>query len=170
MYYDERNNYFDYMNQDFDLENEIKNTEYDMNIKENDYFDINNFNVYNFRPEKQNNITNPTVGFNRGNMFNDIYDGYKNYNYKIMVKGERDSLLLNIQMLAFALNDLQLYLDLNPNDKQTLELFNKYNQELQKYTDAFEKKYGPLTSCGVKYQNEFTWIKNPWPWDKGSNK
>lgn len=174
MYYDERGNYFDYMNQNINEETEIKSTEYDIDIKNkdynNDYYDINNFNVYNFRPEKkQPEVTNPVNGFNRGNMFNNIYDGYKNYNYKVMVKGERDTLLLNIQILAFALNDLKIYLDLYPTDKECINLYNKYNEELQRYKNTFENKYGPITADGVKYQNEFTWIKNPWPWDKGGS-
>lgn len=173
MYYDERGNYFDYLNQentDITDITEVNSAEYDINIKDKDYnFDVNNINVYNFRPVQKPEVTNPVEGFNRGNMFNDLYDPYKNHYYRVMVKGERDSLLLNIQILSFALTDLNIYLDLYPNDKECIDLFNKYNEELKKYKTAFEKKYGPITADGVKYQNEFIWIKNPWPWDKGGN-
>ena len=172
MYYDERGNYFDYMNQENTEINDITDiisNEYDIEVKNKDYnLDFNNFNVYNFRPAK-NDIANLMEGFNRGNMFNNLYDPYKNHYYKVMVKGERDSLLLNIQMLDFALTDLNLYLDLFPKDSNALNLYNKYNEELNNYKKTFEKKYGPLTADGIKYQGEFIWIKNPWPWDKGGN-
>lgn len=182
MYYDERGNYFDYKNQEnndteinnitknYDYDLEIKNKLYDLDIKDKNFnFDVNNINVYNFRPTSKPELTNPAEGFNRGNMFNEIYEPYKNHYYKVMVKGERDSLLLNIQILQFAINDLNIYLDLYPKDKECIDLFNKYNKELQNYKNIFENKYGPLTADGIKYNNEFIWIKNPWPWDKGGN-
>lgn len=191
MYYDERGNYFDYDNvenndindikdiktfdYDFDIKNkdynfDINNKNYDFDVKNKDYtLDVNNINVFNFASARRTEVVTPVEGFNRGNMFNDLYEPYKNHYYKVMVKGERDSLLLNIQILQFALNDLNIYLDLYPKDKECINLFNKYNSELQKYKNAFENKYGPITVDGIKYQNEFTWIKNPWPWDKGGS-
>lgn len=178
MYYDERGNYFDYMSQENmeqNVENniDIKNKDYELNdidLKNQDMnFDVNNLNVYNFRPAEKLDVTNVVEGFNRGNMFNNLYVPYKNHYYRVMVKGERDSLLLKIQMLTFALYDLNFYLDLNPTNKEALNLYNKYNEECNKFKRQFENKYGPLTACGTKYNNDFTWVKNPWPWDKGGN-
>lgn len=154
MYYDERKNIFD---------------EYDE--EENGYisFNINDLNIFNSRLGKDVELMNPVEGLNKGNLFYNLYLPYKNHSYKVKVVGERDGLLLNIQALDFALDDLNLYLDLYPNDKKCLEKFNEYNRKCKEYKRIFEEKYGPLTASGVEYKNNFTWIKNPWPWDKGGS-
>ncbi len=153
MYYDERGNFFDYTSKE---KNEYIN------------FDINNYNYYNLDDNKTE-LFDSFEGFNKGNLFHDLYSPYKNHDYMLKVSGERDNLLLKIQVLDFALNDLNLYLDLYPNDTKCINIFNDYNKKNKECIMEFEKKYGPLTVCGLNYDNEFSWINNPWPWDKGGN-
>lgn len=62
------------------------------------------------------------------------------------------------------INDLNLYLDLNPDDKEIFNLFKKYVKEEEKLTKEYESKFGPLTlkgDVGMKYD----WLCSPWPWD-----
>ena len=40
-------------------------------------------------------------GFNKGNMFKNLYSKYKNYSYTLKVTNEKDKLLYNIQMNNF---------------------------------------------------------------------
>lgn len=155
MYYDENNNYFeyndinkDYYTKNYDIFNEI-------NIK-NPTFNVNTYrNNYLFTPEE---------GLNKGNMFKNLYSPYKNYIYKIAVKGKRDELLLSIQELTFALKDLNLYLDLHPDDKDAMNIFKDYSKELKKYKEIYNNEYSPL--CSFDSNKEyFDWISSPWPWD-----
>ena len=160
MYYDENNNYFEYNNEiDKEYHSVDNSKNYDM------YNEINiknpTFNVVSYR---NNNLFTPEEGLNKGNMFKNLYDPYKNYIYKIVVKGKKDELLLSIQELTFALKDLNLYLDLYPNDKEALNTFKNYSEELKKYKELYNKNYGPL--CSFDSNKEyFDWISSPWPWD-----
>ncbi len=161
MYYDENNNYFDY--------NSELNKEY-INLENNNYkthdmyneikFNNANININNYRT---NNLYSPTEGFNNGNMFQNLYVPYKNYKYKVVVKGKREELLLKIQELSFAAKDLNLYLDIYPNDTKMVELYKSYINELKKYKEIYNKEYSPLCVSDVS-KDYFDWISSPWPW------
>ena len=77
-----------------------------------------NFNNYGFpdmnvisntflQPTNQNNNTNQNIaeayeGFIRGNLFNNLYDQYKNYRpTKLVPDNEQAELLLNVDQLTF---------------------------------------------------------------------
>lgn len=134
----------------------------------NNYFEYDNSNTITF--DRNNNIHSLDEGFNKGNMFKDIYSKYKNHVYKLKVNNEKDKLLYNIQMYTFALKDLVLYLDIFDDDKNILKLFNEWSSELEKLKKRYEKSYGPLCSFSSNDENKWEWINNPWPWDKGGNK
>lgn len=102
-------------------------------------------------------------------MFNDIYDDYYKRIKKINTTNERERALLNIQKLTFASLDIGLYLDIYPNDSNAIRVFKNYNKELEKEIKNFESIYGPLESKCDTEGNEYDWIKNPWPWNKGGN-
>ena len=68
------------------------------------YFDENNnyFDDYiNISFDRSNKLYSYEEGFNKGNLFKDIYSKYKNYVYKLNVSSEKDKKLLNIQMYNF---------------------------------------------------------------------
>lgn len=78
---------------------------------------------------------------------------------------ERQILLRKISTYAFALTDLNLFLDTHPNDRQTLEKIKEYQDKLKPLREEFENKFGPLTIKDER-DNHWAWVKNPWPWDK----
>ena len=133
------------------------------------YFDENNnyFDDYiNISFDKSNKLYSYEEGFNKGNLFKDIYSKYKNYVYKLNVSSEKDKKLLNIQMYTFALKDLNLYLDTHPSDDSMLVEFNKINNKLIELKNEYENLYGPLCINSMN-SDTYSWINNPWPWDKG---
>lgn len=174
MYYDERennlnysivedknvdltNNYLQNINEfNYDVDNKIKKFDNDFKV------DTINVNVNNFR--KSDSLYTAKEGLNKGTIFKKEYIPYKNYIYKVVVKGEKDELLLKIQELTFKMIDLNLYLDLN---KDNTEIFNELKStitELNKNKELYAKNYGPLClKDNVKY-NSYMWSKNPWPW------
>ncbi len=105
-----------------------------------------------------------TEGFIHGNMFKDEYKGYKNYQVKTpKAKTEQEAYLYKIMELEFAINDLNLYLDLHNDDKETFKLFKRYIDEEKKLKDKYIKEYGPLTLEDT-LGNNFNWI-NDFPWE-----
>ncbi|QIB68578.1 spore coat protein CotJB [Aminipila butyrica] len=78
----------------------------------------------------------------------------------------RDELMLRVQMLSFVLVDTNLYLDTHPEDRAALGFFNKYNALYENAKMEYEAKFGPLTPAGTNDTNTWSWIDEPWPWQK----
>ena len=124
----------------------------------------NKFNVSN---KMNNNNIDPKEGFKKGNLFDKLYKPYKNYTYgKLLATNNKEEMLYNLLMYKFALTELNLHLDIYPNDTMMLNLFKKYLQEEKELTNEYEKKYGPLT-IDSEYigANNWRWIESPWPWE-----
>ena len=125
----------------------------------------------NTTPNMNNNssLYTPEEGYNRGNLFADLYEGYKNYKpIKLVAKNEQGKLFLELSRMAFAAHELNLYLDLNPEDETMLSLFNDYRMRTNQLMMEYEKKYGPLTISSDSLSSSFTWVKNSWPWEGGN--
>lgn len=161
---------FDYMNYITNIPNNQKmnlnknSDNYKMNFNNNDSLNMQmlNNNSYN------NEILEPYNGFVRGNMFGNLYQGYKNYRpQNINPQNEREALLNQWQQYNFATVDLNLYLDTHPNDTNALKLFNNYNNILKQITKKYEDTYGPLKLEDANSNNSFNWVKGPWPWESG---
>ena len=105
-------------------------------------------------------------GFKKGNMFKKLYDPYKNYKpMELKAGSEREDMLMQLQEIRFAMIDLGLYLDVYPNDKNSLNLFNNYLRKEKELCKMFESKYGPLTFDSEVMSNNWLWDKGPWPWE-----
>ncbi len=162
MYYDERDNLTNIYDETNKYENKLSNEE--TKIWDTDLLlNIDNININNFRKTSDALFT-AKEGLNKGNMFKGIYVPYKNYVYNVVVKGDKDELLLKIQELSFKVVDLTLYLDVNSNDLEMYKEFKKTVEELKKYKEMYEKNYGPLCVTETEYYNTYMWTKDPWPW------
>ena len=116
-------------------------------------------------------LTTPVEGYNRGNLFENLYAQYKNYRpVALRADSEKERLFLELSRMNFAAHEINLYLDLNPNDDSMLRLFNDYRQKCIELTMEYEKKYGPLTvKSNSLEKSPFMWEKNPWPWEDRFN-
>lgn len=164
MYYDEReNNLFSKNENELEIETNLEQNFTNINDNTSEIkFDINNVNINNFRENKKE-LYSLEEGLNKGNSFKDEYIPYKNYIYRVVVKGDRDKLLLKVQELTFRLIDLNIYLDLYPNSNLYIE-FKKTLKELKETKQKYEKNYGPLCLEAEDNYNSYLWSKNPWPW------
>ena len=112
-----------------------------------------------------NLIFEPYQGFIRGNMFKDLYDEYGKV-YDIKPLNEQAELLTYIDMLCFACEDLKLYLDVHPDNKNIINTYNNYSNSLKKNIYEYENKYGPITSNSQALNNmPWAWINGPFPWE-----
>ncbi len=119
----------------------------------------------NYSNEAKNKFLTAKEGFLRGNMFKDEYKPYKNLTYiPIKPKSDREAKLYNVMQYAFAINDMNLFLDTHPNDKNALRYLEELINEEMEAKKEFMKSYGPLTVNKTK-GDEFKWIDSPWPWE-----
>lgn len=128
---------------------------------------MNNMNNYNMNNTLNQNLATPKVALDRGNLFNNLYNPYKNYKYRELKPiNKREELLFNVMKYKFAMKELNLYLDTHPNDTIMIELFNKYSKEEKIACNEYEKNFGPLTIESENIDNNsWSWIKSPWPWE-----
>ena len=139
---------------------------YNYNYPPNFYFDGNN--LRNYQNNYQNdNLFNPYEGLIRGNLFKNIYDPYKNEKpYAIKPMNNQAKMLTDIDSLEFAIIDLNLYLDVYPDDKYAIELFNKYRSEQNELLHNYQNEYGPILLNSDALNNmPWMWNNKPWPWE-----
>lgn len=107
----------------------------------------------------------PYQGFIRGNMFQNLYDGYGKV-YDVKPLNEQAELLTYIDILTFASIDLNLYLDVHPDDAEMIKLYNTYSDELRKMVYEYENKYGAINTNSKALESyPWNWIKGPFPWE-----
>lgn len=114
---------------------------------------------------KDNNLVNVKEAFNRGNIFDNLYWPYK-YIANIKPKTEKEILMTKIQIYGFAATEMNLYLDLYPNDLEAIGLFNQYKDEENRLIMEYENKYGYIT-LDINENYTWDWVKSPWPWERG---
>lgn len=103
-------------------------------------------------------------GYIYGNIFKDEYIPYKDYKvYRLNPRSEEENLRLKIMEHSFKISDLNLYLDLHPNDMDVYNYFKKEKKELDNYIDEYENKYGSICLNGK--MDKYNWINDPWPWE-----
>lgn len=75
-----------------------------------------------------------------------------------------------LQVMGFAIQELALYLDTHPEDKEALELYRTYQKLYHKGMMAYSEKCAPLNHGTPVDDESYTWINDPWPWEFAANK
>ena len=79
---------------------------------------------------------------------------------------ERNMLLSRIKKYDFTLKELNLYLDTHPNCRRALSMFRKYRELRRDAVQEYNKRFGPLTPEQVTDTQSWTWVEDPWPWER----
>ena len=74
-----------------------------------------------------------------------------------------------LQTLAFAIQELALYLDTHRDDKEALELYQAYQKMYHKGMMEYTNRCGPLNHR-TPTEGEYRWLDDPWPWEYCANK
>jgi hypothetical protein len=100
----------------------------------------------------------------KGTIFKDLYHPYKIIPDRPTPITDDGEAMQIIQNYAIAAIDLNLYLDVHPDDKAGIELFNEIMIRLKQATKNYEEEFGAL-SLGSGSINQFPWqwLSN-WPW------
>ena len=78
--------------------------------------------------------------------------------------------MTELQALAFAVQELALYLDTHREDREALELYRSYQQMMERCKEEYQKKYGPITHLHPSANESYDWLDDPWPWEYCKNK
>jgi spore coat protein JB len=79
---------------------------------------------------------------------------------------EKSMLLSKIKKYDFTLKELNLYLDTHPDCRRALAMFRKYSDLRKNAVDEFTRRFEPLTSDRSEDNERWTWIDDPWPWER----
>lgn len=71
----------------------------------------------------------------------------------------------NVMESMFAVNDITLYLDTHPQDRNALALHREYVKQYEQAKKYYEENYGPLSMYAP--MNKWTWVCDKWPWEGG---
>ncbi|MBR3210307.1 MAG: spore coat protein CotJB [Bacilli bacterium] len=113
-----------------------------------------------------NRLLNSKEGFIKGNMFQDLYNPYKNYQPQDLIpKTEQEKCLYELSAVTFAAHELNLYLDLHPEDQSMFMLFTDYQKKAHRLMEEYEDKYGPIMVNSKEMNNSFSWAQTNWPWE-----
>lgn len=114
------------------------------------------------------NLFTPEQGYDLGNMFDDLYDPYKNYKpNKLRANTPKEELYLQLSRISFAMHEINLYLDLHPEDRKFQQLFNDYRKMFVELEKKYEMEYGPLTTCSDALEKTpFEWVTKSFPWEE----
>lgn len=81
----------------------------------------------------------------------------------------RAQLLNEINEISFAVNDVTLFLDTHPEDREALAYFHDTKQKRKALMQEFEKEFEPLTiDCISPDGDHWSWTDGPTPWEGGN--
>lgn len=78
---------------------------------------------------------------------------------------DKHQLLKYITQVSFALDDVILFLDTHPCDKDALEYYQQVRQQRKEAMALYNEKYGPLQIDQENCESYWTWVESPWPWE-----
>ena len=77
--------------------------------------------------------------------------------------------MTDLQALAFAVNELALYLDTHREDTRALELYREYQKLYHQCRQEYTEHCGPM-SHRTPTEGAYRWLDDPWPWEYCKNK
>lgn len=72
--------------------------------------------------------------------------------------------MTELQVLAFAIQELALYLDTHRDDQEALDTYRQYQKLYHQGMMNFSQEEGPLNH-GTPTEGPYRWLDDPWPWE-----
>lgn len=86
-----------------------------------------------------------------------------------MSNANRMECLKRITALNFALEDLSLYLNTHPTDREAITRYNAFVMEANALKQHYERYYGMISEHSSQSPCPWAWINEPWPWEYEAN-
>ena len=74
-----------------------------------------------------------------------------------------------LQTMAFAIQELALYLDTHRDDVEALEIYQAYQRMYNEAKKEYTTQCGPLNHM-TPTEGSYRWLDDPWPWEYSYNK
>lgn len=81
----------------------------------------------------------------------------------------KDELKREVAELHFMLEDLQLYLDTHPADRNALAMRNNYARRYKEVKEEYDRCVGMISQDDSMSRYPWNWIEEPWPWEYEAN-
>jgi spore coat protein JB len=81
----------------------------------------------------------------------------------------RMELLKQITATEFMKDDLGLFLNTHPMEREVISQYNYYVMESRRLRENYEMNYGMLSEHDSLSPCPWKWIDEPWPWDAEAN-
>ncbi len=101
------------------------------------------------------------VALSRGTLFPGLDLPWKNV---VNPNIDTSTPLGELMALNFVIQELGLYLDTHPDDREALDLYTKYVKLMNDGVCRYTELYGPLEQTQVTSAG-YTWLDGPWPWE-----
>ena len=117
----------------------------------------------------EDTLENIYEGYSKGNAFKNLYDSYKNYKIKRPTpKNEEEDLLLKLNAASFYAHEINLLLDVYPDNKEMLAKFNEYRNITNSLINEYESKYGAINiKSNALNKSPWNWEQTNFPWERG---
>ena len=83
---------------------------------------------------------------------------------------KKDTPKTQLQTLAFAVQELALYLDTHRDDKEALQQYREYQRMYERCLMEYKKHHGPMNHTRASDSDCYDWLDDPWPWEYCANK
>ena len=117
----------------------------------------------NMNNQELTTLVAPEAALARGSSFVNLFIPYKFETNKIL-KGTnpRQNIIALIDIYAFVVTDLQLFIDTHPNNERAKTLILTFKTELNKLKEYYNTNFTPLTMDSISNES---YITGPWPWE-----
>ena len=75
-----------------------------------------------------------------------------------------DTPLGELMALHFVVDELKLYLDTHPDDREAFASLKSFLELTKEAHRRYVKRYGPLNTMDLLQSESYDWLKEPWPW------
>lgn len=82
---------------------------------------------------------------------------------------DRSALMKKIRMYDFVITEMVLFLDTHPNSPEGLAHFRKYQALREQAMNDYTANFGPIQPTQTHADTHWTWIDDPWPWEREAN-
>lgn len=116
--------------------------------------------------ENNMNIYEPNQAFKAGTIFKSLDQPYKNYKMPtLMPTCQKEAVMMEIQKYGIVIHDLDLYLDVYPDDENAIALRRKYYKEYKELIDGYNRMAPPFDLCADEMNKvPFPWSSSKFPW------
>ena len=78
----------------------------------------------------------------------------------------KKALETEIARVSFSMDELRLFLDTHPCDKEALSAWRELRKKRERLLESYESLYGPMEAYRAGGSEKWNWLSQPWPWEK----